>query len=156
MIEVERKELTNLDVVNEIEKAGGVYVGSSSTWKDDLNKSVEDLEKDSIQLKKDLEEARQDVRQLKRTGVIGHWRDYRKYCANKYYTIEESDASDYMRVKFYRAKEIYGKVFLNLESGSCDDCLYSFIDGYCLGTRADKDTKDMLYWLLRKNYFHEI
>lgn len=60
-------------------------------------------------------------------------------------------------MKFYRAKEIYKKLENNFVGNKeCDDCIYNFIEGYCLGVRADKDTRDMLLWLIRKNYFKEI
>lgn len=83
--------------------------------------------------------------------IIGDWKDYRRFWADKYYTIEESEASEVLRVKFYRAKRIYEKI----ESKIKIDCK-AFIEGYCEGVRADKDTRDILLWLLRKNYFKEI
>ena len=67
---------------------------------------------------------------IKINKVVGNWRDYRRFWVDKYYTIEESDASEVLRVKFYRAKEIYSKVMDKLDYKECDDCIYAFIDGY--------------------------
>jgi len=88
--------------------------------------------------------------------VLGSWSDYRLFWISKDYTRSIEDASEVLRVKFYRAKEIYSKVMDKLDYKDCDNCIYSFIDGYCLGVRADQDTKDILYWLLLKNFFGEV
>lgn len=149
------KEFSNEEVIKEIEKAGGVYKKDCSLpcdWREDFKKAIEDKEKESLEIK----EAEEDVKELKKTKVLGFWKDYRSFWINKYYTRDIEDASEVLRVKFYRAKEIYSKIINNLDYKECDDCIYSFIDGYCLGVRADQDTKDILYWLLLKNFFGEV
>jgi hypothetical protein len=99
------------------------------------------------------------INEIKKAGgkevkreIRASWKDYRRFWADKYYTIEENDASEVLRVKFYRAKDIYHK----LKSKLLDNNPESFLEGYCLGVRADKDTRDMLFWLLLKNYYNEI
>lgn len=123
-------------------------------WREDFKKAIEEKEKESVELKEDLEVIREDVKEFKKSGVFGQWRDYRRYWADKYYTIEESDASEVLRVKFYRAKGIYERLSNKFFKGSkltFSDIIY-YLEGYCEGVRADKDTKDILLWLLDKNY----
>jgi hypothetical protein len=91
----------------------------------------------------------------KKDKVLGSWKDYKKFYMDIDYTLEEENFSERERVKFYRAKEIYSKIMNKLDYKECDDCIYSFIDGYCLGVRADDETKNILYWLLRKDFFRE-
>ncbi len=125
-------------------------------WKKQLKDEIKKKEKENIELKEDLEVIREDVKEFKKTGIFGHWRDYRRYWADKYYTIEESDASEVLRVKFYRAKKIYENIEKKMIINCNKDDIHSWLEGYCEGVRADRDTRDILYWLLRKNYFKEI
>ena len=75
-----------------------------------IKRGDKEKEKENIELKEDLEVMREDVKEFKKTGIFGHWRDYRRYWADKSYTIEISDASETLRVKFYRAKDIYERL----------------------------------------------
>lgn len=147
-----KKEWTNEKVIREIEKSGGIYKGSSSDWREDFKEAIKEQEN----FHQDLKEIEEDVKELKKTKVLGFWKDYKVFWISKYYTRNIEDVSEVLRVKFYRAKEIYSKIMNNLDYKECDNCIYSFIDGYCLGVRADSDTKDILYWLLLKNFFSEL
>ena len=99
-------------------------------------------------LRKEIEEKENE---LKKTKVLGSWKDYKTFWITKYYTRNIEDASEVLRVKFYRAKKIYEKIQGKIKI----DCK-AWIEGYCEGVRADNDTKDILLWLLRKNYFSEV
>ena len=127
-------------------------------WKKQLKDEIKKKEKENIELKEDLEVIREDVKEFKKTGIFGHWREYRRFWADKSYTIEECEASEVLRVKFYRAKDIYERLSNKFFGGSkltFSDITY-YIEGYCEGVRADKDTKDILLWLLEKNYRYKI
>lgn len=121
-------EWTNEKVINEIKKAGGKEVKYENAF---------------------------DVLQRKKKQDKASWKDYKKEWLNEDYTRNKEDIEERLRVKFYRAQDIYERIGIAFKKSNSEN-YDSFFDGYVAGAKYDKDTESMLYFIYRKINLIEI